>query len=158
MLAYAGPRRTIVVVDDNEEHRELMREALAPLDFVVLTAVSGPDCLALIEGVRPDIFLVDISMPGMNGWELAARLRENGQTAPVVMLSANIGDGGAGAIAGGDHNDTLAKPVNFRQLHDKLATWLNLEWIYAAAPQTARAGNAEPTEWPRLTAVPRLCA
>ena len=144
ILTYTGPRRTIVVVDDNEEHRELMREALTPLDFVVLTAISGPDCLALIEGARPDIFLVDISMPGMNGWELAAKLREGGRTAPIVMLSANIGDGGAGAISGSDHNDTLAKPVNFRQLHDKLATWLGLEWVYATVPTAAAATKAEP--------------
>lgn len=144
VLTYTGPRRTIVVVDDNVEHRELMREALTPLDFVVLTAVSGPDCLTLIEGARPDIFLVDISMPGMNGWELAAKLRAGGLTAPIVMLSANIGDGGAGAIAGSDHNDTLAKPVNFRQLHDKLATWLGLEWVYAAVPAGAAAAKAEP--------------
>ena len=143
VLTYTGPRRTIVVVDDNEEHRELMREALVPLDFVVLTAVSGPDCLALIEGARPDIFLLDISMPGMNGWELAGRLRAAGQTAPIVMLSANIGDGGAGAVVGSDHNDTLAKPLNFRQLHDKLATWLGFDWVYAAVPSAA-AGKAEP--------------
>ncbi|MGV3549679.1 hybrid sensor histidine kinase/response regulator [Rhizobium sp.] len=143
ILTYTGARRTIVVVDDNEEHRELMREALAPLDFVVLTAISGPDCLALIEGARPDIFLVDISMPGMNGWELAAKLRESGRTAPIIMLSANIGDGGAGTIAGNDHSDTLAKPVNFRQLHDKLATWLGLEWVYATVPAAA-AALAEP--------------
>ncbi|MBX9455911.1 MAG: hybrid sensor histidine kinase/response regulator [Rhizobium sp.] len=142
ILTYTGPRRTIVVVDDNEEHRELMREALTPLDFVVLTANSGTDCLALIEGARPDIFLVDISMPGMNGWDLAGRLREGGQTAPIVMLSANIGDGGAGAIAGGDHNDTLAKPVNFRQLHDKLAHWLGLTWVYATAPARPGPGAA----------------
>jgi signal transduction histidine kinase/CheY-like chemotaxis protein len=133
ILTYTGSRRTIVVVDDNEEHRELMREALSPLDFVVLTAISGPDCLALIEGARPDIFLIDISMPGMTGWELAAKLRAGGTTAPIVMLSANIGDGGIGAISGGDHTDTLAKPVNFRQLHDKLAALLGLDWVYATA-------------------------
>jgi signal transduction histidine kinase/ActR/RegA family two-component response regulator len=144
VLTYTGSRRTIVVVDDNEEHRELMREALMPLDFVVLTAVSGSDCLALIEGARPDIFLVDISMPGMNGWELAAKLRETGQTAPIIMLSANIGDGGAGTVAGSDHNDTLAKPVNFRQLHDKLATWLGLEWVYATIPVDTAKAKAEP--------------
>jgi signal transduction histidine kinase len=133
ILTYSGPRRTIMVVDDNEEHRELMREALSPLDFVVLTAGSAPECLALIEGARPDIYLVDISMPGMNGWELAARLRQLGQTAPIVMLSANIGDGAAGIPSGSDHNDALAKPVDFRQLHDKLAYWLGLEWLYAVA-------------------------
>ncbi len=73
-----GPRRTIVVVDDNEDHRELMREVLMPLDLVVLTAVDGPDCLTLIEGIRPDLFLVDITMPGMSGWQLVTRLREAG--------------------------------------------------------------------------------
>jgi CheY-like chemotaxis protein len=93
--------------------------------------------------VRPDIYLLDISMPGMNGWELAAKLREIGQTAPIVMLSANIGDGAAGAAAGsGDHNDTLAKPVDFRQLHDKLAKWLGLEWVYAV-PQPRRDRSPE---------------
>jgi signal transduction histidine kinase/FixJ family two-component response regulator len=142
ILTYTGPRRTIMVVDDNEEHRELMRQALTPLDFVVLTAESGGECLALIEGVRPDIYLVDISMPGMNGWELVSKLRDVGQTAPVVMLSANIGDGAAGIPSGGDHNDTLAKPVDFRQLHDKLASWLGLQWVYSTM-QPAQAAIAE---------------
>jgi len=144
ILTYTGPRRTIMVVDDNEEHRELMREALAPLDFVVLTAVSGTDCLMLIEAARPDIFLVDISMPGMNGWELAAKLRAGGFGAPVIMLSANIGDGAAGALPGSDHSDTLAKPVDFRQLHDKLATWMGLEWVYATVPVAAVNGHHVP--------------
>ncbi len=139
LLTYTGPRRTIMVVDDNEDHRELMRELLAPLDFVVLTAESGPDCLMLIEGVNPDIFLVDISMPGMNGWRLVARLREIGQTAPIVMLSANVGDG-APTAATGDHNDTLSKPVDFRQLQDKLALWLGVDWVYAiTAPEASPA-------------------
>jgi hypothetical protein len=72
----------------------------------------------------------------MNGWELSARLREIGHTAPVIMLSANIGDGAAGIPAGGDHNDLLAKPVDFRQLQDRLASWLGLQWVYAlAAPE-----------------------
>jgi CheY-like chemotaxis protein/anti-sigma regulatory factor (Ser/Thr protein kinase) len=144
ILTYTGRRRTIMVVDDNEEHRELMREALTPLDFVVLTASSGADCLLLIEAARPDIFLVDISMPGMNGWELAARLRELAQTAPIIMLSANIGDGSAGALPGGDHNDTLAKPVDFRQLHDRLASWMGLEWVYATIPAPGTMASDSP--------------
>ncbi len=137
IIGYDGSRRTIVVVDDNEDHREMMREILAPLDFVVLTAVSGPDCLTLIEGIKPDLFLVDISMPGMNGWQLVARLRESGQTSPILMLSANIGDGTAGREASGGHDDAIAKPVDIRQLRDRLALHLDLKWIYAdtvAAP------------------------
>ncbi|MFB2550061.1 hybrid sensor histidine kinase/response regulator [Ensifer soli] len=126
---YLGARRTIVVVDDNEDHRELMRELLMPLDFVVLTAASGDACLTLIEGVKPDLFFIDISMPGMNGWQLVTRLRELGQPAPIVMLSANIGDGSAASAQSG-HNDTLAKPFDIRQLHDRLAVHLRIEWTY----------------------------
>ncbi|MCV9961517.1 ATP-binding protein [Pararhizobium sp. BT-229] len=130
IIGYAGARRTIVVVDDNEDHRDLMREVLMPLDFVVLTAAGGPECLTLIEGIKPDLFLIDISMPGMNGWQLVSRLRDREQTAPIVMLSANIGDGTeAGTHTG--HNDTLTKPFDIRQLHDKLAIHLALEWIYS---------------------------
>lgn len=130
IVSYTGPRRTIVVVDDNQDHRDLMREVLTPMDFVVLTASGGPECLTLIEGVKPDLFLVDISMPGMSGWQLVARLREEGQIAPVIMLSANIGDGATADTVGEGHDDTLAKPVNLRRLADKLASHLALTWIY----------------------------
>jgi len=139
IVSYSGQRRTIMVVDDNEDHRDLMQEALAPMDFVVLTANSGPDCLTLIEGVRPDLFLIDISMPGMSGWDLVTRLREGGHTAPIIMLSANIGDGSAAKAEG--HNDAIAKPVDMRQLSDRLAVHLGLSWIYEDELQAM----AEPT-------------
>lgn len=125
---YSGPRRTILVVDDNADHRNLMEEVLRPLDFTVLTARSAADCLSLIEGLKPDLFLIDISMPGMNGWELVERLRSLGQSGPIIMLSANIGDGSASARNG--HNDTLAKPFDIRQLADKLALHMRLDWVY----------------------------
>ncbi len=126
---YTGQRRTIVVVDDNEDHRELVTQILVPLDFVVLTAASGPECLSLIEGIAPDLFLIDISMPQLDGWQLVARLRETGELSPIIMLSANIGDA---APTGGPtgHNDTLAKPFDLRQLQNKIAQLLGLDWIY----------------------------
>jgi CheY-like chemotaxis protein len=135
IVGYDGPRRTVVVVDDNEDHREMMREILAPLDFIVLTAAGGGECLTLIEGIIPDLFLVDILMPGMNGWQLVSRLREAGQTAPVLMLSANIGDAAVLSDSDDSHNDAIGKPVDIRQLRDKLALHLGLKWIFAdAAP------------------------
>ena len=76
----------------------------------------------------------------MNGWQLVTRLREHGQTAPIIMLSANIGDGTA-ADAHTGHNDTLAKPFDIRQLHDKLAVHLALEWDYTAIPLHRRRSH-----------------
>jgi CheY-like chemotaxis protein/anti-sigma regulatory factor (Ser/Thr protein kinase) len=141
---YAGARRTILVVDDNADHRNLMEEVLRPLDFTVLTAKGGAECLDLVEGLKPDLFLIDISMPGMNGWELVERLRALGQAAPIVMLSANIGDGSASRTG---HNDTLAKPFDLRQLTDTLALHLGLAWTYhgeAKAQEPAEASIVMP--------------
>ncbi|MBB3917509.1 hybrid sensor histidine kinase/response regulator [Rhizobium fabae] len=147
IVGYEGPRRTVVVVDDNEDHREMMREILAPLDFIVLTAAGGGECLTLIEGIMPDLFLVDILMPGMSGWQLVSRLREAGQTAPVLMLSANIGDAAVLSDSDDSHNDAIGKPVDIRQLRDKLALHLGLTWVYAdTAPVIV-----EKTEAPMLS-------
>ncbi|KKB12838.1 ATPase [Devosia geojensis] len=142
---YRGPRRTIMVVDDNADHREMMREMLQPLDFTVLTAIDGPNCLTLTEGVKPDLFFIDILMPGMTGWELVRRLREGGQTAPIVMLSANIGDGANKPEGDPGHNDAIAKPFSLRQLIEKIESHLDLEWVEEEPAQktgpTQKAGS-----------------
>ncbi len=119
-----------------------MREVLKPLDFVVLTAGGAPECLTLIAAAKPDLFLVDILMPGMNGWQLVERLREDGQTAPIIMLSANIGDGASSIRKGDGHSDAISKPVDIRQLSDKLAQHLGLTWIYEGEALQEREGPA----------------
>src|SRR5690606_36151358 len=119
--------------------RDLMRELLSPLGFTVMTAVDGPNCLEMMELVAADIFFADIRMPGMSGWELVTALRERGVAQPIVMLSANIGDG-AGQSSDAGHTDTLAKPFDLKQVLDKLGTLVGIEWDYAegaAKPPTA---------------------
>ena len=114
----------VVLADDHDLVRSGIKALLSTVDGVqvIAEARNGTELVALLDTVQPDIVMTDISMPGMNGWELAAKLRAIGQTAPILMLSANIGDCAAGIPAGGDHNDLLAKPVDFRQLHDRLAS------------------------------------
>ncbi len=126
--SYDGPRRTIMVVDDNADHRAMMRDILEPLGFTVMLAEDGETCLKQIAGKRPDIFLLDIRMPGMNGWQLATGLRDAGVTAPIVMLSANVGDDAIIGRGDDSHNDTLAKPVSLNRLKDVLAVQLGLNW------------------------------
>ncbi|SHO67543.1 Signal transduction histidine kinase [Pseudoxanthobacter soli DSM 19599] len=128
---YEGPRRTVLVVDDDDDHRDLIHEALEPIGFLVLDAVDGPACLDLVSEIRPDLFLLDISMPGMTGWELARHLRRRGHTAPIVMLSANIGDTPPDAGEHAVHNETLPKPFDLRQLLERIQVLLDLVWIDA---------------------------
>jgi CheY-like chemotaxis protein len=149
---YTGPRRTLIVVDDNDDHCAMMREILSPLDFIVLTAKSGPECLTLIEGIRPDLYFIDIRMPEMNGWELVARLREKGEVAPIIMLSANIGDGTRpDTLPDNAHNDTLTKPFDIRQIHAKLAVHLGFEWIYEQGEENKAAVRPAVIDSPTLS-------
>ena len=148
VVGYVGAMRTVMVVDDNADHRELMREMLSPLGFVVLTAKDGPSCLETLDAQQVDLYFLDIRMPGMSGWELLQALRDRGIAAPVVMLSANIGDGAAPDGGEAVHSDTLAKPFELNQLLEKLATHLDLEWDYAAPAPTGVADKAPPLRSP----------
>jgi signal transduction histidine kinase len=79
--------RRILVVDDDEEVRSLLREALTEMGHGVTDAASGPDALTLLQGDRPDLMLADFAMPGMNGAELAAAARKIWPNLPVIFAS-----------------------------------------------------------------------
>src|SRR5439155_1532922 len=90
IFGYHGPRKTILITDDDPTHRDLLREVLAPLGFILLSAPDGPGCLALAQHCRPDLFLLDISMAGMDGWTVAETLRASGHhQARILMVSAS---------------------------------------------------------------------
>ncbi len=132
---YEGRRRTVMVVDDHAEHRDLVREVLEPLGFAVLEAEDGPAALRLAAEIRPDLFLLDISMPGMDGWEVARRLRAGGfAEARIVILSANVGETQPPSGEEAPHDDALAKPFDLRRLFDILQVQLDLEWRDAPPP------------------------
>ena len=90
---YVGPRQTVLVVDDDEIQRDLISELLTPLGFSVLTAATGRECLKLAEQNTPNLILLDIAMPEMDGWQVALRLRgASRERAAILMLSANAID------------------------------------------------------------------
>ncbi len=141
---YRGARRSVVAVDDDGAHRDLMAEILRPLGFTVFTAESAAECLDLVAGSRPDLFLLDIAMPGMNGWDLARALRRSGHDrATIIMVSANLGDGQLGPAGDADalHDDLMAKPFDLDGLLDKIGQHLKLDWIVAG-----EAGSTDPED------------
>ena len=134
---YVGPPQTILVVDDNEVQRDLVRELLAPLGFTVVIAATGKECLLLAKQHNPNLILLDIAMPEMDGWQVAQRLRrEPGERAAIIVLSANAIDPHHMLEAERLYDETLMKPIDLRQLLKKIHALLNIEWIYdvEAAP------------------------
>jgi signal transduction histidine kinase/CheY-like chemotaxis protein/purine-cytosine permease-like protein len=128
---YAGPRRSVLVVDNEEPDRELLVRLLAPLGFVLHTAASGQACLNLLRGgLRPDVTFMDLAMPGIDGWETLRRIgRERLPAGRVAIVSANAFDKGLENDAGIAPADFIVKPVRHRELLDWLEDRLGLQWL-----------------------------
>ncbi|WP_050627859.1 hybrid sensor histidine kinase/response regulator [Bradyrhizobium viridifuturi] len=141
VYGYHGPRKTILITDDDPTHRDLLREILAPLGFILLSAPDGPGCLALAQHCRPDMFLLDISMAGMDGWTVAETLRSEGHhQARILMISASALEAHGAPLAQPFHDGYLMKPIDIPRLLETIRQLLKIEWQYEAEP-------APPPQW-----------
>jgi signal transduction histidine kinase/CheY-like chemotaxis protein len=150
---YAGPRKRILVVDNEEVDRGLLLTLLQPLGFTLLQAASGDEALALLRaGALPDAIFMDLAMPGIDGWETLRRLRAEGLVpgVPVAIVSANAFDKGLDNDAGIAPGDFIVKPVRVAELLAWLQAKLQLTWLDepAAALPSARAVDATPPALP----------
>lgn len=129
--AYLGPRKTVLVVDDVATNRALLRDLLGAMDFLIVEADSGATALRQAHGAPPDLVLMDMVMPDMDGVETTRRLRAAPATAatPVLIISASsTPEEGARAIAAGA-DAFLAKPVDEHALLAEIGKRLKLQWI-----------------------------
>src|ERR1700682_5453112 len=84
------PPARILIVDDDRHNRELLEVMLATEGFLLQTAGSGAEALALVEQQPPDLILLDIIMPGMDGYQVVSKIKGNLATRniPVIMITA----------------------------------------------------------------------
>ncbi|MFS0772033.1 hybrid sensor histidine kinase/response regulator [Sphingomonas sp. 1P08PE] len=131
--SYQGPRRTIMIVEDDPAQATAMQAFLRSLDFAVFCADTGTRGIELAAGCRPDLVLLDVQMPGIDGWETARRLRRaHGSALKIVMTSASAASTTEGQRDDADHDAFLAKPVHFDALLAVVQAQLDLEWNDAA--------------------------
>ena len=113
---------TIMVVEDNEPSRDALSRRLERRGYRVVAAVDGLEALAVAHDTAPDLILMELGLPGIDGWEATRRLKADAATQhiPVIVLSAHAmtNDREMALAAGGDDFDT--KPVRFQQLLDKI--------------------------------------
>ncbi|CCE03093.1 ATP-binding protein [Bradyrhizobium sp. STM 3809] len=139
VAGYLGPRKTILVTDDDPVHRDLLREVLTPLGFILLSAPDGPACLALAQHCQPDLFILDISMPGMDGWTVAETLRSSGHhQARILMTSASAIEAHGRPLAQPFHDSYLMKPIDIPRLLEAIRQLLKLEWSYQTDHQVTQ--------------------
>ncbi|MBI1285857.1 MAG: response regulator, partial [Thiobacillus sp.] len=131
IVGYSGPARTVLIADDDPANSGLLEEILTPLGFRVLVADNGPRCLELAATCDPDLVILDIAMPGMTGWQVAATLREtHDEVLAVLMVSADAHELTTPRPGPILHDDYLIKPFDHDELLDRIQTLLDIDWIY----------------------------
>lgn len=131
IFGYHGARKTVLITDDDPAQRGLLQEVLGPLGFILLSASDGYACIDLAEHCRPDLFLLDVSMPGMDGWTVAETLRLHGHHhARILMLSASAIESHGAPLAQPFHDGYLMKPVDIPRLLALIGQLLKIDWIH----------------------------
>ncbi len=150
IAGYQGRRLVALVADDDAAHRSLIADLLGPLGFTLLSAPDGATCLTLAARHRPDLFLIDISMPGMSGWDLARELRRAGHAeAAIIVISANVLDLLAAPSEGDSHDDVMTKPIGIAALLEKIRQRLDIDWLEdSSGPAGTFAARALPAPAP----------
>ncbi|ARU16203.1 hybrid sensor histidine kinase/response regulator [Croceicoccus marinus] len=156
ITGYSGRRRTILVVDDDEAQRSLLASLLEPLGFTVLTAGDADSAVAIAGESGPDLVLLDITMPGRTGWDVADALRQaHGTTIRIVMLSANAHEHHPGGDGDMPNDMFLLKPFEFSNLLDVISAQLWIEWTGSGSSAAGRAAEGVPDVRPPLPAATR---
>ncbi len=117
---------TILVIEDNEMNREMLTRRLAKRGYQILTAMDGDEGIALAAKELPDLILMDMSLPGLDGWEATRELRSRAETKaiPVIALTAHAlaDDRNRAMEAGCDEYET--KPLELPNLLHKIEALL----------------------------------
>ena len=118
---------TILVVEDTQDNYDLIEDALEEAHELV-HATTAQDALAIIQAVNPDLILLDMGLPGMTGWELSRRLKEDRNLAaiPIVAVTAHAMTGDREKCLDAGCDDYIAKPITVCSLVSLVDRYLSV--------------------------------
>ena len=112
----------ILIIEDTENNRVLLSRRLKPRGYDIITAEDAEKGLLLVEVERPDLVLMDVGLPGMNGWDATRQLKSNPATkhVPVIALTAHAMDGDREKAIAAGCDEYEIKPIDFSRLFEKI--------------------------------------
>lgn len=151
IVGYRGPRRRILVVDDRRDNRLLLWRILEPLGFILDEAVDGEQAVRRVRDQQPDLILMDLVMPVMDGFEATRRIRAMPELEKIIIigLSASVFEENQRGSLNAGCDDFIGKPIRSEELLHGLRTHLQLEWDYrSVALPDAEPAPADPPSVP----------
>jgi CheY-like chemotaxis protein len=141
--SYDGPRKTILVVDDVAENRSMLLQALASVGFIVFDAVNGHEAIERVQLVKPDLVLMDLMMPMIDGAEATRRIRQlpGFERVPVIMVSASAGPEEHLESSAAGASGFLPKPIDHDVLLQTIGEQLSLQWSYRDADEVSASNQ-----------------
>ncbi len=134
---------TIVIADDNDENRLLLRHLLEPLGFHIREAANGREVLALIQECQPDVILMDLIMPEIDGYEATMLIRQEEANTqperrpiPIIAMSTYRSEHTLHKYLAAGGNDFLLKPITLDILADRFEQLLPIEWVYEQSSES----------------------
>ncbi len=120
-------KRVIMVVEDNEDNRDLVVKVLSHRGYEVVGASDGHEALSLLAEVAPDLILMDINLPDMDGYEVTRRIRRDATfgRVPIVALTAHAMHGDREKSLAAGCNAYVSKPINVHTFPDIIAGLLS---------------------------------
>ena len=163
IIGYKGTRRVILVADDEAANRAVLVGLLFPLGFEIVTVENGLECIETALDIRPDLILLDLRMPILDGFGATQQIRHaeaqmppNARKAIIIAVSASVFEETRQRAIHIGFNDFIIKPISAEKLLAILEHYLHLEWVYQKdleeTPETGQtAPNASkiPAQLPR---------
>jgi len=147
-IGYRGERRRVLIVDNEEVDRSLLVTVLQPLGFELKQAASGHECLEVIHAFAPHAILMDLAMPGIDGWATIRAIRaQQLSSAPIAIVSGNAFDKDLENDVGITPKDFVLKPVRVNELLDWLGSRLALEWLEVPRESAPTSAPPAPASW-----------
>ena len=155
-IGFAGDARKVLVVDDKQVNRSVLMTLLTPLGFAVREAVDGAEAVVEAQSWQPDLILMDLVMPKLDGLEATRQLRqsEGEERVVVIALSASVLPLNRDESMAAGCDDFVPKPVRAADLLERIGRHLGLEWEYAAESEAdGEPASARPLVAPPATEV-----
>jgi two-component system cell cycle response regulator DivK len=116
----------ILLVEDNEMNRDMLSRRLIRKGYEIVIALDGSEAVALALSVKPDLILMDMSLPVLDGWEASRRIKASDPAVPIIALTAHAMDGDEQKARDAGCDDYDTKPVELVRLLTKIERLLHL--------------------------------